>query len=154
MFRVTMPLSHKSKQEAVQRMTGEDNQFGLQLAGTVVAVAHQVEKMLAESLADAGLSASQWLVLQRLSFSGEATMGDLAGATGLPSPSLTRHVDGLVDRALVFRRLDDVDRRRVVIHLSTRGQGFVAERAGQLEELVAPLLLESGLTAPVPLGSV
>lgn len=134
-------------------MIGEDDQFGLRLAGKVVAVAHQVEKMLAESLVDAGLNASQWLVLQTLTFSGEATMGDLAGATGLPSPSLTRHVDGLVDRALVFRRLDDADRRRVVIHLSTRGQGFVAERAGQLEELVGPLLREGGLMTPVTLGT-
>lgn len=59
-------------------------------------------------------------------------MTELAEAAVLPAATLTRHVDKLVSRALVIRRIDADDKRRVVVALSHRGAA-VAERLRELE---------------------
>ncbi len=59
-------------------------------------------------------------------------MTELADAAVLPAATLTRHVDKLVSRALVIRRIDVDDKRRVVVALSSRGVD-VAERLRELE---------------------
>ena len=59
-------------------------------------------------------------------------MTELADAAVLPAATLTRHVDKLVSRALVIRRIDVDDKRRVVVALSNRGVD-VAERLRELE---------------------
>ena len=60
----------------------------------------------------------------------------------MPAPSLTRLVDRLVEDALLYRADDPGDRRRVLVHVSTRGEqvhqrlaGFVA--AADAEALAA-----------------
>ena len=53
-------------------------------------------------------------------------MGEVAGELLLAQPTLTRVVDGLVDRALVYRRASDADRRKVAVHLSRQGRTRLA----------------------------
>ena len=72
---------------------------------------------LSRLLADDGCTLEQWLA------DGEGhPMGEVAGVLLLAQPTLTRVVDGLVDRALVYRRVSDADGRKVAVHLSRQGR--------------------------------
>jgi DNA-binding MarR family transcriptional regulator len=63
-------------------------------------------------------------------------MSELAEAAVLPAASLTRHMDRLVERALVIRRIDPDDKRSIVAALSVMGQAL-AKRLSKLETKVA-----------------
>ncbi|GAA2053211.1 MarR family winged helix-turn-helix transcriptional regulator [Williamsia deligens] len=85
-----------------------------------------VETRVAEVLADAALSLDQWRVLVVLESADGMTMSDLARASVLSPAGATRAIDALVDRAMVYRRVDPTDRRRVVVFLSAHGVAVIA----------------------------
>ncbi|CAB4730233.1 unannotated protein [freshwater metagenome] len=62
-----------------------------------------------------------WRILAVLDEHPGTSMTLLAATAVVPAASLTRHVDRLVERALVVRRIDPDDRRRTVLALSPRG---------------------------------
>jgi DNA-binding MarR family transcriptional regulator len=94
---------------------------------------HAVSRGLAAELSADGVSVEQWRILRALSDGRGHTMGDLAEAALMPHPTLTKAVDRLVDSALVYRRQDPTDRRRVAVYLSDRG----IELLGRLDSRVA-----------------
>jgi DNA-binding MarR family transcriptional regulator len=51
-------------------------------------------------------------------------MTAVAEAAFLPPATLTKLVDQLVDQNLVHRRVDPLDRRRILAHLTPRGQTY------------------------------
>ena len=53
-------------------------------------------------------------------------MSDLARLSVLSPAGATRAIDTLADRALVYRRADPTDKRRVVVFLSAHGAATVA----------------------------
>lgn len=53
-------------------------------------------------------------------------MTDLAEAVLMAHPTLTKAVGRLVDDAVVYRRQDTTDRRRVAVYLSDLGRDLVA----------------------------
>lgn len=80
------------------------------------------------------LSPEHWRVMALLH--GQPGLGASAIAKGavLPSASVTRHVDKLVELGMVLRRVDPADKRRVVLALSFEGEDaaqrlLAAERA-------------------------
>ena len=87
---------------------------------------------LAEVLAEDGCTVDQWRVLRALGDGGGHLMGALAARLVVPQPSLTRIVDQLSDRGLVYRRQGDQDRRRIEVYLSRQGR----TRLASLEALV------------------
>ncbi|MCW2747955.1 MAG: MarR family transcriptional regulator [Nocardioidaceae bacterium] len=76
-----------------------------------------------------------WQVLAALLERPGLRMTELAEAAVLPAATLTRHVDRLVDRALVIRRIDPDDKRRAVVALSGRGE-LLAMRLREVESAV------------------
>lgn len=93
-------------------------------------------RVVSRSLQDAlereeGVSLDQWRTLRALSGPGGRTMGELADRLQIPAPSVTRLVDGLVDRALVYRNASTMDRRRVEVLLSGAGNVLL----GRLEDI-------------------
>jgi DNA-binding MarR family transcriptional regulator len=81
-----------------------------------------ISRTLQETLErEEGVSLDQWRTLRALSASEGRTMGELSERLQIPAASVTRIVDGLVDRALVFRHGSAVDRRRVEVLLSEAG---------------------------------
>jgi DNA-binding MarR family transcriptional regulator len=72
------------------------------------------------------VSLDQWRTLRALSGLEGRTMGELADRLQIPAPSVTRIVDGLVDRALVFRHASSTDRRRVEVLLSEAGSALLS----------------------------
>lgn len=82
----------------------------------------QLRRATAEPLAALDLTAEQWGVMAVLLDVPGQTMSALADAAVLPSGTLTRHIDRLVERGLVVRRVHPDDRRRVTAALSPTGQ--------------------------------
>lgn len=82
-----------------------------------------------------GLTLDQWRVLDCLVERGEMPMSELAAAVWVPAPTVTRIVDKLVSRALVYRSSGMADRRRVLVHASQRGQ--------ELRERLAPMVTKA-----------
>lgn len=83
---------------------------------------HALRRATEPTLAAHGLSFEQWQVLAALAEQPGLRMTDLAELAVLPAASLTRHVDHLVERALVIRRIDPADKRRAIVALSTLGE--------------------------------
>lgn len=77
---------------------------------------------LAQALAEDGCTVDQWLVLRALAATDGLRMGTLAAALVIPRPTLTRVVDALSERALVYRRQSADDARRIAVHLSRQGR--------------------------------
>ncbi|MDQ1042923.1 MarR family winged helix-turn-helix transcriptional regulator [Streptomyces sp. V4I2] len=71
-----------------------------------------------------GCSLDSWRVLALLADGEGHNMTAVAGAVFLPPPTLTKLVDHLVDQNLVYRRVDPLDRRRILAHLTPRGQSY------------------------------
>jgi DNA-binding MarR family transcriptional regulator len=93
-----------------------------------------VNRGLAESLAAEGMTVEQWRILRALSDGHGHSMGDLAAAVLMPHPTLTKAVDRLIDEALVYRRQDEADRRRVAVFLADRGQEAIERLDEQAQE--------------------
>ncbi|NLU78297.1 MarR family transcriptional regulator [Micromonospora sp. HNM0581] len=73
-------------------------------------------------LAAESLSIEAWRVLSLLADGLGHPMSEVAAEASLPPGTLTKLVDQLVDRNLVFRRIDPVDRRRIRAYLTARGR--------------------------------
>jgi DNA-binding MarR family transcriptional regulator len=67
-------------------------------------------------------SMDAWRVVRVLADGRGHFMTELSESSFLPPGSLTRLIDHLVEENLVYRRGDDVDRRRIRVHLSARGR--------------------------------
>ncbi|WP_255473715.1 MarR family winged helix-turn-helix transcriptional regulator [Micromonospora sp. ALFpr18c] len=68
-------------------------------------------------------------------------MSEVSAEASLPPGTLTKLVDQLVDRNLVFRRIDPLDRRRIRAYLTARGR----REHARLDERVRASLAELGV---------
>lgn len=91
-------------------------------------------------LKDEGLNLEQWRVLDCLVRRDEMPMTGLADAVVVPAPTLTRIVDKLVSRALVYRSSAMSDRRRVLVHASKRGEDLHRRLAPRVAQIHASIL--------------
>lgn len=93
------------------------------------AVVRRINASTTALLKEDGLALEQWRVLDCLVGRGEMPMTELAAAVSVPAPTVTRIVDKLVSRALVYRSSGMNDRRRVLVHASQRGEDLHARLA-------------------------
>ncbi|WP_062214922.1 MarR family winged helix-turn-helix transcriptional regulator [Streptomyces sp. NBRC 109706] len=103
--------------------TPEDLSFLLTRAERLAA------RRLREALDETGCSVDGWRVLALLADGQGHGMTAIADRMLLPPPSLTRLMDQLVDDGLVHRRVDPLDRRRVLAGLTPHGVTVQAELA-------------------------
>jgi DNA-binding MarR family transcriptional regulator len=83
-----------------------------------------------------GVSVSQCYTLDTLGEHGEMSMVQLARKMFLDKSTMTRVVDGLIERELVVRRFDDNDRRLIYVALTAAGRKVLdGIRAQQLRSL-------------------
>jgi DNA-binding MarR family transcriptional regulator len=90
----------------------------------------------------ADLSVPQFRALTFLNRQAGASLSEVAEHIGLTLPSMSTLVNGLVERKLILRNTDSVDRRRVTLTLTTRGQSVLeaahdATQAALAEKLFA-----------------
>jgi DNA-binding MarR family transcriptional regulator len=116
------------------------------LGSLLARVAHRVARGIESTLDGSGLTLDQWRVLDLLSDGRGHPMSEIAGHVLVPPPTLTKIVDRLVENALVHRRVDDADRRRVLVLASEHGADLhrrLAPAVTQVETDVAAELDEA-----------
>ncbi len=82
----------------------------------------KISRKLNAILKDKGIPVEQWRILQVLSNGDGCSMGELAEAVLMNHPALTKTIDRMIMRAIVHRRHDAVDNRRVLVYISEFGQ--------------------------------
>jgi len=93
----------------------------------------------AELLTECSLTVDRWRVLELVARHSEVTMSGLATQLGVPSSTATRIVDHLVSDGALYRAVDMVDRRRVLLRVTDRGRTSLGEALHQLEPLEAEI---------------
>lgn len=90
-------------------------------------------------------SMDAWRVVTVLADGKGHFMTELSELSFLPPGSLTRLIDHLVEENLVYRRGDDVDRRRIRVHLSARGRRLHDRVDGRIRGSLADLPIAAEL---------
>ena len=99
-----------------------------------------LRRQLEPTLTEAGLTFDHWRIMTVLLARPGIRMSAIADEAVLPAATLTRHMDHLVERAMVVRRIDPGDKRRVVAALSPMGEELALRlRAGErvVEDAIA-----------------
>lgn len=86
-----------------------------------------------------GVTEQQWRILRALAHSGPLEVTDLAEATFLLAPSLSRILPDLEKRQLISRRQVDTDLRRSVVSLEPKGLRLIASHAPYSEQTYAQI---------------
>lgn len=87
-----------------------------------------------------GLSPARLSALSVLVCAGPLTLGRLAAAEGVKSPTMTGIVNGLVEEGLVVRRRDSGDQRTVEVVVTPKGRRlFKAARKRRVDAMVGIL---------------
>lgn len=98
----------------------------LQVQARLTDLLSQAERLIARRiervLEPHELGLDRWRVLSCLADGEGHPMSEIADYAMVPAPTLTKIVDRLIDRSLVYRRVDEIDRRRVLVFLSPRGR--------------------------------
>ena len=122
------------------------------VAETLVDVLSRAERRVndrfAGVLASQGSTLDEWRVLSLLVGRGGQSMSAIAAATSIAPPTLTKRIDVMVADGVVYRRVDDTDRRRVLVLLAPRGKTVhrrLAEHVTQERRRIAVLAAGSGL---------
>jgi MarR family 2-MHQ and catechol resistance regulon transcriptional repressor len=92
----------------------------------LVRAANSVGTSLAAAYTDAGLTESQFGVLEALLHLGPLHPGDLAAKLLRSSGNLTLVLDNLEKRGLVRRERGTADRRFITVHLTPEGRSLIA----------------------------
>ncbi|WP_238815537.1 MarR family winged helix-turn-helix transcriptional regulator [Nocardia brasiliensis] len=90
-----------------------------ELARLVRRASQELDRAIAGCLGEA--SVARWHVLATVADGAGHPMAHLAEATLLTGASLTRLIDGMIADNLVHRKVDEVDRRRVLVFPTRRG---------------------------------
>lgn len=91
-----------------------------------------------------GVTEQQWRILRALAHRGPLEVTELAQATFLLAPSLSRILPDLEKRGLVSRRQVDTDLRRSVVSLEPKGLKLIAAHAPYSEEMYAEIAQRFG----------
>jgi DNA-binding MarR family transcriptional regulator len=87
-----------------------------------------------------GLSGPRLSALSVVVFAGPLTVGELAAAEQVRSPTMTRLVDGLEGEGLVTREPNPADARSVLVRATPTGRLVLSRgRAARIEDLAARL---------------
>lgn len=104
---------------------------------------HRVTRELARMLEDEGSTLDQWRILLVLADDASHSMSEIAAFALFPAPTLTRLIDRMVAENLVYRKADPRDRRRVLIHISSRGRAMHQRLAERIERSQAAMLADA-----------
>ena len=91
-----------------------------------------------------GVTEQQWRILRALAHAGPLEVTDLAEATFLLAPSLSRILPDLEKRQLISRRQVDTDLRRSVVSLEPKGLRLIGNHAPYSEQMYAQIARRVG----------
>lgn len=134
------PSSKQRRQQwlsFINELSPETEPETIQLIGLMHRTAHAMKQLGETSLAEAGLSYSQYRVLMNLLFSeqfeGQPALNpsDLSERQGLSRNTMSALIRNLEKEGLIERQLDEQDRRRFLIRLTDPGRDKVTNHATQ-----------------------
>lgn len=88
---------------------------------------------------DDGLPVEQWRVLSILAEEDGLSMSDLSDRAFMTISALSKNIDRMVFRALVHRRQDSGDQRRVLTHITSFGREMLRNRTPAVERFCSDL---------------
>ena len=91
-----------------------------------------------------GMTEQQWRVLRALMTRPAMEVSELADATFLLGPSLSRILRDLESLGLIRRRLDEADQRRSIISLSEDGAALIEKISPESETIYAEITRRFG----------
>ncbi|TMR97187.1 MarR family winged helix-turn-helix transcriptional regulator [Nonomuraea basaltis] len=94
----------------------------LDVARLLTLVERSVVQRLGAALKEDNASIEEWRVLSLLGDGNGHAMIEIAEFAMLPPPTLTKIIDRMVSLTLVHRRVDEADRRRVLVFATDRGR--------------------------------
>ncbi|MFG2025808.1 MarR family winged helix-turn-helix transcriptional regulator [Streptomyces sp. NPDC048825] len=106
----------------------------LDFARALTLVERSVVSRLGEALKAEGATLEEWRVLSFLGDGAGHAMTEIAEFALLSAPTLTKVVDRMVSLNLVLRRVDDADRRRVLVFASERGNEALGRWTAAVEQ--------------------
>ena len=102
-------------------------------------IVNRVQRAIYNDLSDLlrphGLSPDQWRILNALEDGHGHTLSEIVNVLGINISALSKNIDRMSTRALVFRRQNEVDQRCVQVFLSDDGIALLA--------LTKPLVTDS-----------
>jgi MarR family transcriptional regulator, organic hydroperoxide resistance regulator len=101
----------------------------------------QIHQQLDAKFRNEGVPVEQWRILQLLVEKNGRTMSELTQAALLNHPTLTKMIDRMISDALVYRRPDPHDGRKVLIFISERGR-VLNDRLSRLANLRQAEIIE------------
>jgi homoprotocatechuate degradation regulator HpaR len=119
-------------------------EFSRSLPMALLRAREAVMREFRPSLRDHDMTEQQWRVLRALSAGDEMEVAELANATCLLGPSLSRILRDLDERRLVIRRASKADLRRSFVSISAEGTALIARVAPISEAIYAALAKRYG----------
>jgi DNA-binding MarR family transcriptional regulator len=118
------------------------------VAGRISRAGHLLDRSLKHTLAEHGVQDWELDVLATLRrhSSGPLTVGELVATSLVTSASMTNRIDRLASKGQVTRRVDDANRRSVLVELTDVGQQLVDEAITVYAARAAELLSGLGET--------
>jgi homoprotocatechuate degradation regulator HpaR len=92
-----------------------------------------------------GVTEQQWRILRALAHAGPMEVTELADATFLLGPSLSRILPDMEKRQLVSRKQVDSDLRRSVVSLEPKGLRLISTHAPDSEQIYAQIAERFGV---------
>jgi homoprotocatechuate degradation regulator HpaR len=103
-----------------------------------------VMRLFRPGLRSRGVTEQQWRILRALAHMGPMEITELAEATFLLGPSLSRILPDMEKRELVSRKQVDSDLRRSVVSLEPKGLRLIALHAPESEHIYAEIARRFG----------
>jgi DNA-binding MarR family transcriptional regulator len=107
---------------STQAPTGKETREQFHDAWGVFTASVRRARSRAANRSDSKLTIAQFHLLSALEDGRALTVGELASAAGVSSPSATRMLDGLERDGFVARKPSNEDRRRISIEMTTAGK--------------------------------
>jgi MarR family transcriptional regulator, 2-MHQ and catechol-resistance regulon repressor len=135
-----------TKRRLVDEDFDEDTKASLRLWLTLARANRAIADGGRKSIDAAGLSLSEFGVLEVLYHKGPLTIGEIGARMFLASGSMTYVVDQLESRGLLARRVSADDRRAILVELTRKGDAFFAGifpgHAEEIRQATAGLTVE------------
>ncbi len=118
--------------------------FSESLPMALLRTRESVMRFFRPGLRDRGVTEQQWRILRALADAGPMEVTELAEATFLLGPSLSRILPDMEKRQLVSRRQVDSDLRRSVVQIEPKGLRLIALHAPESESIYAEIARRFG----------
>jgi homoprotocatechuate degradation regulator HpaR len=138
-------MSPDDSQTPVARKALPMRAFSESLPMALLRTREAVMCLFRPGLRSRGVTEQQWRILRALAHSGSMEITELADATFLLGPSLSRILPDMEKRQLVSRRQVDSDLRRSTVSLEPKGLRLIALHAPDSEQIYAQIAKRFGV---------